>query len=59
MAAQHANDEAEIRRRIGTWAAAIRVKDLERVMSIYAPDVVSFDVEAPLQYAGSEAKRKR
>lgn len=59
MAAQHANDETQIRRRIETWAAAIRAKDLEGVMSIYAPDVVSFDVEPPLQYAGSEAKRKR
>jgi len=59
MGAQQANDEAEIRKRVETWAAAIRAKDLEGVMSIYAPDIVSFDVEAPLQYAGSEAKRKR
>ena len=27
-------------------------------MSIYAPDVVSFDVEPPLQHVGAEAKRK-
>ena len=59
MDAQYANGEAEIRKRIDNWAAAIRAKDLEGVMSIYAQDVVSFDVEAPLQYAGSEAKRKR
>lgn len=27
-------------------------------MSIYAPDVVSFDIEPPLQHVGAEAKRK-
>ena len=32
---------------------------LERVMSIYAPDVVSFDLDPPLRYVGTEAKRKR
>ena len=31
---------------------------LETVMSIFAPDVVSFDVEPPLQHVGAEAKRK-
>lgn len=27
-------------------------------MSIYTPDVVSFDIEPPLQHVGAEAKRK-
>ena len=27
-------------------------------MSIYTPDVVSFDIEPPLQHVGTEAKRK-
>jgi len=52
-------EAAEIRRRIDTWAKAIRAMDLEGVMSIYAPEVVSFDVDPPLQYRGVEAKRKR
>ena len=51
-------DEADIRRRIDGHVDAIRAMDLERVMSIYAPDVVSFDFEPPLQYVGIEAKRK-
>ena len=32
--------------------------DLDSVMSIYAPDIVSFDVEPPLQHVGAEAKGK-
>src|SRR4051812_30722751 len=59
MPTQHAIDEADIRQRISRWAEAVRAMDVERVMPIYAADVVSFDVEAPLQYKGSAAKRKR
>ena len=51
-------DEAEIRQRIDQLIAAIRMMDLDSVMSIYAPDVVSFDLEPPLQHVGAEAKRK-
>ena len=58
MAAPRATDEADIRRRMDQWAKAIGAMDLERVMSMYAPDIVSFDLEPPLQYAGTEAKRK-
>jgi ketosteroid isomerase-like protein len=50
--------EADIRQRIDKLAMAIRAMDLEGVMSIYAPDIVSFDVEPPLQHVGAEAKRK-
>ena len=32
--------------------------DLDRVMSMYSPDIVSFDVEPPLQHIGAEAKRR-
>ncbi len=59
MATQRALDEADIRRRIDKLASAIRARDLEGVMSIYAPDVVSFDVVPPLRYLGAEAKRKQ
>jgi uncharacterized protein (TIGR02246 family) len=58
MPTQHAIDEANIRQRIEKYAAAIRAKDLERVMSIFAPNLVSFDLEAPLQHVGAEAKRR-
>ena len=58
MATQHAIEQAAIRQRIDKWAEAIRALDLEGAMSIYAPDIVSFDVEPPLQHVGLEAKRK-
>jgi ketosteroid isomerase-like protein len=52
------HDEADIRQRIDKWAEAIRAMDLEGVMSIYARDIVSFDIEPPLQHVGAEAKKK-
>ena len=58
MATQHAADEADIRRRINTLVEALRAGDLEGAMPIYAPDIVSFDVEPPLRHLGAEAKRK-
>src|SRR5215510_1445865 len=58
MATQHAIDEADIRQRIEKLAEAIRAMDLEGVMSIYAPDIVSFDIVPPLQHVGADAKRK-
>jgi uncharacterized protein (TIGR02246 family) len=58
MATQRAIDEADIRRRIDKWVEAIRAMDLDGVTSIYAPDIVSFDVRPPLRHMGAEAKRK-
>jgi uncharacterized protein (TIGR02246 family) len=58
MATQHSIDEAAIRQRIDRLAEAIRAADLERVMSIYTADLVSFDFDPPLQHVGAEAKRK-
>jgi ketosteroid isomerase-like protein len=59
MATQRMTDEADIRRRVDQWVVAIREKDLDRLMSIYAPDIVSFDIDPPLYYTGAAAKRKR
>jgi uncharacterized protein (TIGR02246 family) len=58
VATQRATDEADIRQRIDKLAEAIRAMNLEGVMSIYAPDIVSFDIVPPLQHVGAEAKRK-
>jgi ketosteroid isomerase-like protein len=54
---EHSSEEAEIRRRVEEYVAAIRDKDIDNVVSIFAPDLVSFDLEAPLQHVGAEAKR--
>jgi ketosteroid isomerase-like protein len=58
MATPRATDEADIRQRIDKLAEAIRTMDIEGVMSIYSPDIVSFDIVPPLRHLGAEAKRK-
>jgi uncharacterized protein (TIGR02246 family) len=58
MITQRAIDEADIRRRIDKVVNALRAMDIEGVMSIYAPDIVSFDITPPLRYMGAETKRK-
>lgn len=46
-----------IRKRVEDWAEALRNRDIEAVMSVYAPDIVSFDIVASLRYAGADKKR--
>ena len=50
--------EAEIRQLIDNWAAALRAKDSNALMSHYTPDILVFDLAPPLQYAGIDAYRK-
>lgn len=56
MPTQREEDEATIRQQIDSIVQGIRAKDLEALRQLYATDVVSFDVEPPLQHAGIEAK---
>ena len=49
-------DEALIRHRLDLLISALRAKDSETLRHIYAVDVVSFDVEPPLQHVGVDAK---
>ncbi|KDN16251.1 NAD(P)H-dependent oxidoreductase [Amycolatopsis rifamycinica] len=49
---------AAVRGRLDEVVAALRAKDLDALRGIYAPDVVSFDVEPPLQHVGVDAKLK-
>jgi ketosteroid isomerase-like protein len=58
MPTQREEDEAKIRQRVDKVVEGIRAKDLEGLRQIYATDVVSFDVEPPLQHVGIEAKLK-
>ena len=51
------NEEAEIKRVIEGYVEALRARDIDGVMSIYAPELVSFDLVPPLQYVGAEAYR--
>ncbi len=50
--------ETLIRRRVEELAKAVAAKDIEHVMSFYASDIVSFDVNPPLHYAGADRKRR-
>jgi uncharacterized protein (TIGR02246 family) len=56
MATQSTAVEAEIRERLDQLVDAIRAMDLERLKTIYAPDIVTFDVAGPLQRVGLDAK---
>jgi len=47
-----------VRQRVEDLAKALTAKDIDRVMSFYAPDLVSFDINPPLQYTGPENKRR-
>ena len=58
MATRHATDEADIRQQIDKLVGAIHATNLEGVKPVYAPDIVSFDVQPPLQHVGAEAKGK-
>jgi ketosteroid isomerase-like protein len=50
--------EALIRQRVEDLVEAIRAKDIDRVTSIFAPDLVSFDLTPPLRYVGADGKRR-
>jgi uncharacterized protein (TIGR02246 family) len=58
MSTNKANDEARIRELMDNWAKKFRAKDLDGIMSIYAPDIVSFDAIARLQFKGVDEYRK-
>lgn len=57
MAKEHSmtSNETRIRQLIDDWATAFRAKDVRRIMSCYAQDIVAFDVVPPLQYRSADA----
>ncbi len=56
MPTQREQDEATIRRQVEKLVEGIGAKDLDALKQAYAAEVVSFDVEPPLQHVGIEAK---
>jgi ketosteroid isomerase-like protein len=50
--------ELEVRALLDSWSEAIRGKDIERLMALYASDIVYFDAVPPLQFTGSAAIRR-
>jgi ketosteroid isomerase-like protein len=58
MPTQREMDEVKIRGLINKIIEGLRAKDLEGLKQVYAADIVSFDIDSPLQDVGSEAKLK-
>jgi uncharacterized protein (TIGR02246 family) len=58
MPTQRDDDEAEIRQQIDKIIEGVRARDLDGLNRVYAADVVSFDVEPPLQHVGVDAKMR-
>jgi ketosteroid isomerase-like protein len=54
-----AKDDAAIRELIDGFVKTIRAKDINGVMSVFAPEVVSFDLGPPLRHGGGETFMKR
>jgi ketosteroid isomerase-like protein len=53
-----ASTKSEVRALLESWSEAARIKDIDRLMSLYSPDIVYFDVVPPLQFSGSAAVRE-
>ena len=50
MQPDHAHPtEAEVRQLMDDWASALRARDVDRLLSFYAPGAVFFDAIGPLQ----------
>lgn len=58
MPTQREVDEAEIRQLVDKIVEGLQGKDLEGLQRLYATDIVSFDIEPPLQHVGIGAKLK-
>jgi ketosteroid isomerase-like protein len=52
-----ASTQSEVSALLESWSEAIRIKDIDRLMSLYSPDIVYFDLVPGLQYTGSAAVR--
>ncbi|MEV0248570.1 nuclear transport factor 2 family protein [Nocardia sp. NPDC050712] len=52
----HDTGERELRAQLDRIVEGLRTKDLDLLRGLYLPEVVSFDVEAPLQHVGVDAK---
>jgi ketosteroid isomerase-like protein len=54
-----ASTQSEVRALLDSRSEAMRLKDIDRLMALYSPDIVYFDLVPPLQYVGSAALRDR
>jgi ketosteroid isomerase-like protein/catechol 2,3-dioxygenase-like lactoylglutathione lyase family enzyme len=54
-----ASTQSDIKALLDGRCEAMRTKDTDRLMSLYSPDIVYFDLVPPLRYAGAAALRAR
>jgi ketosteroid isomerase-like protein len=52
-----ASSESEVRTLLDNRVEACRKKDIDRLMSLYSPDIAYFDVVPPLHFIGADAVR--
>lgn len=51
------NDEAEIRGMVTAWTKAAHEKNVDAIMALYAPDIVTFDLAPPLLHRRDDIRR--
>jgi uncharacterized protein (TIGR02246 family) len=54
----NASDEIQVRKLIDDFVAAFRTRNLDLMMSLYAPGFVAFDIVPPLQDVGKDTYSK-
>ncbi|HEX6526354.1 MAG TPA: nuclear transport factor 2 family protein [Streptosporangiaceae bacterium] len=52
------SNNSEIRSLLDGRVDACKTKDIDRLMSLYSPDIVYYDVVPPLQFVGSDEVRR-
>jgi ketosteroid isomerase-like protein len=52
-------NQSDVRALFDRRSEAFWLKDIDRLMALYAPEVVYFDLVPPLRYSGSAALRSR
>ena len=57
MVAKHVEHVTDVMAVLDRRLEAMRVKDIDGAMSVYAPDIVYFDIIPPHQFVGAEAVR--
>jgi ketosteroid isomerase-like protein len=53
-----ASNASEIEALLDSRVDACRAKDVDRLMSLYAPDIVYYDVVPPLRFVGTDEVRR-
>jgi ketosteroid isomerase-like protein len=53
-----ASAQSELQALLDNRVEACRTKDIDRLMSLYSPDIVYFDCVPPLHFTGSDAVRR-